>query len=793
MKVSLRLLILSLVFSSISYAQDTEAITEAFEEYAETPREVAYLHLNKSTYIKGEHIGLTAYVLDKKTKRNSMMATNLYVSIEDEGNNIIKQKLLKLENGVASNIIELDSSFTSGHYTIKAYTNWMRNFDQQDYFAETIRIIDPKVEQYIETAFVENTIDAQFLPESGHLLDKVNNTIGVVIKDSKGYGVPNLKGTIHDKDGQMVSEFQVNHLGIGRFLLLPELGNDYTAKIDYKNKAFVFDLNTTIEPVGATLSVAALKDKALVTIATNEKGLEYLEDRPLKLTLHNGNGINAIDIGFEDARSITKSYDLSDLPAGINIFTLFDGNNQPIAERLFFNYDGIDRLQSQSVTAKAVGDSINLKMAFNIDPTKFNSLSVSILPTETDCYSRYDNIMASNFLRPYIKGQIEGSKYYFGEVNTRTKLDMDNLLITQGWSSYDWDDIFSDSVMRYPFERGITIKANVNTKNIKNTEAYMVDISNRDKGLVIKPEKGQKSFIVNNIFLEEDEKLFITEVTKNNTMNVPRLYLQSFPYNVPYLNNNNTLLKPKHEYITLAHLNTNEMKMESLGKVQKLEEVVIVTERDRARLRAEKLNSTRFGNNVEVITSEERQAFFSFEDYVRTKNVQVDDTGVDIIYYLSRNIRPGGVVPMDVFVDDSYFGRSLPRRFILMNNVDYVEINRTGLGVGVGETLKGSGGILRIYTNPKLDPEGPREIGQTYELPLKFAASKTFYVPKYKYYNDEFYLKYGTVDWKPQINSGADGNFDFKIKKPNVPIKLFIEGIANDGSFIFEEKSISLN
>ncbi|WP_282044538.1 hypothetical protein, partial [Winogradskyella flava] len=77
MKRIFALFILVLVFSSISYAQDIEAITEAFEEYAETPREVAYLHLNKSTYIKGEHIGLTAYVLDKKTKRNSTMATNL--------------------------------------------------------------------------------------------------------------------------------------------------------------------------------------------------------------------------------------------------------------------------------------------------------------------------------------------------------------------------------------------------------------------------------------------------------------------------------------------------------------------------------------------------------------------------------------------------------------------------------------------------------------------------------------------------------------------------------------------
>ncbi len=65
--------------------------------------------------------------------------------------------------------------------------------------------------------------------------------------------------------------------------------------------------------------------------------------------------------------------------------------------------------------------------------------------------------------------------------------------------------------------------------------------------------------------------------------------------------------------------------------------------------------------------------------------------------------------------------------------------------------------------------------------------------PKYKYYNDGFYKGYGTIDWKPKLVTDSNGNISIKIAQPEIPITLFIEGIANDGSFIFEEKTISLN
>ena len=230
--VTPKFLLLILLFSgSTVNAQDNSYISNAYKDYSSAAREVVYLHLNKSIYIKGEDIGFTAYVMDKKEKKPSLITTNLYVSIEDEKKNIVKQILIKVIDGVASNTLKVDSLFTSGYYNIKAYTNWSRNFNEKNYFEETIKVINPDNEEFYKVENTDNKIDAQFLPESGHLLHGVINTIGVTIKDYLGYGVPFAKGEVVDQNNEVLSTFESNQFGIGKFQLLPNLGDTYTVKI----------------------------------------------------------------------------------------------------------------------------------------------------------------------------------------------------------------------------------------------------------------------------------------------------------------------------------------------------------------------------------------------------------------------------------------------------------------------------------------------------------------------------------------------------------------------------------
>ncbi|WP_412559707.1 hypothetical protein [Winogradskyella sp. MIT101101] len=804
LKLCILFFTLNLYFAS---AQNrTDDILDLYQNYTYDAREVVYVHLNKSTFIKGENIGFTAYVLDKKDKKPSQVTTNLYVSIEDENNNVLKQKLLKVENGVATNIIEIDSAFTSGHYHFKAYTNWMRNFNEQNYYVESINVIDPKVSEYIETEVTQNTIDAQFLPEGGHLLSGVVNIVGVILKDSKGYGIPHLDGKVYDQDNNFITEFKVNKLGIGKFPLLAEIGKSYKVNIKYLNKDHTMDFSHAVEPLGVTLSMVQHRNKAIVTLKTNNESQDLVQGKTFQLTIHNGDNIDVVPIIFNDELKVTKAFDLKNLASGVNILTLFNDDNKPVVERLFFNYNGIDIQESNNLTAKKSNDSVVMKLNFkHLDSGAHNNISVSVLPQETVSYNRHHNIISYTYLQPYVRGQVEQAKYYFSDITEEKKAELDNLLITQGWSSYDWNTIFSElPELRYTFEQGITLKGNINAERKEDKNIYMMHAVSNQNPVFAEVEENGKNFTIENVFVAETDSIFISKV-KNNADLVPaQLYLQAYPNKIPNLEVSTTILRPKTNYRTTVELNPSSIYFKTANNVQKLDEVVVKTELDKIRTRTRELSHHRYGK-VKVLSQLDRLSFYTLAEYLIAQNLTVVESPQDGLIVGGRGTSSGGPNAPSQNGNNGAMGLNPGMAILLdgnlmldtrmfyrysLSNIDYIEIDRSGLGMGA----TGSRGVIKLYTlTTSAYKSVDKSTAQKYKLPLTFSAKKKFYVPRYQYYNDDFFKGYGTVDWKPDLTTDANGNVTLKIAQPEVPITLFIEGIANDGTFIFEEKTISLN
>ena len=780
-----KLFILLIFLSSFFLNAQEKAvdIVSLYQNYTSDAREVVYVHLNKSAYFKGEAIGFTAYTLDKKDKRPSKVTTNLYVSIEDENNNILKQKLLKVENGVAANIIEIDSSFNSGNYTFKAYTNWMRNFNEQNYFVASVKIIDPKIDEHIETASIENSIDAQFLPESGHLLEGVINKVGVVLKDSKGYGIPNASGKVTDKNGTLITEFRVNHLGIGNFPLLAEATNSYLVDINYKNKAHKFNLGQKVEPRGVVMSLASHRDKAILQINTNKTSLEYLENKPYKLVLHNGDKIDALEVVFDKNLSIIKVFDLNAIPTGINVFTLFNEDNKPVTERIFFNYNGLRILESSNVAAIKETDSITIKLKFkDIVANSFNNLSVSVLPKETESYKTHHNMVSYTYLQPYVKGNIEQAKYYFNDVTTEKKMHLDHLLITQGWSSYDWKYIFNQKPAKkaYDFEQGITLKANINAESKALEAAYMVHTTNDTIPHFFYIENtGVKHFYIDSLFPGESEQIFMSKFEENGRIIPAGLYLQAFPSHIPKINLTSDVLFPKNNYNIKVNLTNNVIAFDNLDQVQKLEEVLVTTVLSKKELRIKELTK-QFNGRATIVDEEELKKHMYLSNFLSKKGYNaVEDyrTGTLMVKSKSEFIPPPNVIL------NGYPANRIDLFMLPLEEVDYIMIHKPPYGRGT----------IRIKSHFGSRRENNRKKTQEFKFPLSFNSGKKFYVPKYRYYNDDLFKGYGTIDWEPKLTTDASRDVTLKIAQPEVPITLFIEGIANDGSFVLEEKSISVN
>jgi hypothetical protein len=766
-------------------AQEYELV-DTYEEYIDAPREVVYLHLNKSTYIKGESIGFTAYVLDKRDKRPSLLTTNLYVSIEDTNHKIVKQKLIKVNNGIASNVFNVDSLFNSGYYNIKAYTNWMRNFNEPNYYNESIRVIDPEKENFIEKPIVNNDIDAQFLPESGHLLNGILNKVGVIVKDNQGFGVPNTKGEVIDQNNKVLTAFTTNELGIGSFFLIADTKTNYSVKINHANEDFNFPLGQTVEKNGIILSVKRLKTKLYVSVTTNEDTFGNIKSKRHTLLIHNGSGYEVMDIYFTDAPVINKVIEFNSIPAGVNILTLFDENEKPIAERMFFNYEGINIEKSDKVSATGYGDSLNVKLNFkNVNPQQFNNISVSVLPEETESYNRHSSLLSQTFLQPYLKGYIENSRYYFENIDQKKQFDLDNLLITQGWSSYDWNNMFLPDELPHPFEQGILIKGNINNQDHLN-DVFVLHHSRENPPQYKQTSDGNKSIIFDSNFPVSNDDIFISRIDAPNNLLPAQLYVQTFPSTIPNLPTKVNPLKPKDNYKIIENLNMITPLDFNLNKVQKLDEVVVESRFDKELVRARKLAIPAYVT-VKIPSELDKLTFMYLQDYLMANRIytHIRSQTQDLVFSTGLGSGTGMLVYYnDIPLISTNFLYRYP-----MAEIDRIEINRRGFGGGA----RGANGILKIYTSQEsMFSSSNKVTAQDYKLPLTFSEKKTFYTPKYQYYNDEFFKGYGTIDWKPELILDNQGNVEIKIKKPQVPITLFIEGI-NGSSFIYCKKTLELN
>lgn len=117
------------------------------------PIEKVYIQTDKPYYITGDTIRLKAYLLNADYFTPSERSGLLYVELDDQNGKMMKKILLPVITGLAWGDIALDSTeVPKGSYTLRAYTNWMRNFGEDYIFKKNII-----VSQYKNNPLLINT------------------------------------------------------------------------------------------------------------------------------------------------------------------------------------------------------------------------------------------------------------------------------------------------------------------------------------------------------------------------------------------------------------------------------------------------------------------------------------------------------------------------------------------------------------------------------------------------------------------------------------------------------------
>jgi hypothetical protein len=285
--------------------------------------------------------------------------------------------------------------------------------------------------------------DVQFMPEGGHLVAGLTSCVGFKALADDGLAT-DVQGTIVNSKNEQAATFKSLHKGMGFFDFTPAAGETYKAIVDLpggKKKEYPLP---PIQNSGMVLHVVNddAKDSLLLTIHASQALITGQMYHLLGLS----RGVVCYAANFSvTKREIEINIAKKLFPSGILHFTIFNSERIPVIERLtFINHN--DNLNIALNTDKphyALHDSIPLHIKVTDKDGKPVSASFSLAVTN-DGQIKADsasNILTNIFLTSDLQGFVEDPAYYFDAADPLSAKALDNLLLTQGWVDYKWENI----------------------------------------------------------------------------------------------------------------------------------------------------------------------------------------------------------------------------------------------------------------------------------------------------------------------------------------------------------------
>ncbi|MCX6255247.1 MAG: hypothetical protein NTV31_12315, partial [Bacteroidia bacterium] len=178
------LLLIFFLFLQSAYGQlqknMTDYLMQRFLRYSEAvPREEIFVHSDREDYIAGEDMWFCIYLIDRQSFKPSLNNKIAYFELLNAENRPVVQKRIGLDGGFGPGQIVLPDTLSTGTYTIRAYTSWMKNFLPENCFMKDIRIYNALSKK----AFIEKSYsDKLFKRETGSDIIPETNEVGLTLK-----------------------------------------------------------------------------------------------------------------------------------------------------------------------------------------------------------------------------------------------------------------------------------------------------------------------------------------------------------------------------------------------------------------------------------------------------------------------------------------------------------------------------------------------------------------------------------------------------------------------------------
>jgi hypothetical protein len=140
------------------------SLNSRFTEFGrENFQEKLFVHTDRSSYIAGEIIWFKVYAVDASLNQPLDLSKVSYVEILDKNHVQVLKAKIDMKNGSGNGSFFLPLTLNTGSYTLRAYTNWMKNFSADFYFEKTIRIFNT-LKAPVKSERDSLSYDIQFFP-----------------------------------------------------------------------------------------------------------------------------------------------------------------------------------------------------------------------------------------------------------------------------------------------------------------------------------------------------------------------------------------------------------------------------------------------------------------------------------------------------------------------------------------------------------------------------------------------------------------------------------------------------
>lgn len=448
-----------------------------------------YIHTNKDNFSAGEKIWFAIYDRTTTNKKNTYLDERIYVDIIDSNNKTIASQEYVLNSGNGSGSIKIPSNSPDGEYTMRAYSNWMKNFDKSFFFNKKIKI---GTEDRNTSKTVDNKVSMTFYPEGGYLIANLRTRIAFKALGKDGTG-RKVTGYVKDQNNNRLMNFKSIENGMGNFSITPKKGNNYTVILE-NGQSFALP---PVTEEGFSIFVDNINDYTIKLVLQATK--KYVNEEFYIIGTSQNKKYFQGKFNFSKSSSLKTEIPKFNLPNGVFTITVFDKNVTPLCERSVF----INNRNKLKITAKtkrkkfSKKDRIELaiKIMDNVDIPVQTNFSISV--TQIDENEKKDknnkNGTSYFYLESDSKGLIQEPTKYSKDNSRVNKFKTDLLMMANDWRRIDWKN---NNEKKYNFNENSAFTLdelddildtvdepdNTNQQNTKTTQYWNPNVKTNKKG-----------------------------------------------------------------------------------------------------------------------------------------------------------------------------------------------------------------------------------------------------------------------------------------------------------------------